>query len=139
MRKIHTLTAAAILTLSSLMLVSCGKSEFNVISDTDKRIVISAENAAEDDAVSTGALVVDDGEEVVITSDLTKGTIRVEIVEAPGDGSDDLPETGGEAIMTANVQKTDSATAEFAAGSYLVKATCLEEATGTVVVEAKAS
>ena len=79
MKKIFTLTTALILTLSALMLASCGKSEFNAIGETEKR------------------------------------------------------------IMTANVQKTDSATAEFAAGSYLVKATCLEEATGTVVVEAKAS
>ena len=41
----------------------------------------------------------------------------------------------GEAIFMANLESTDSSSAEMNAGEYLVRATCLEQATGTVTIE----
>ena len=48
---------------------------------------------------------------------------------------EEAPDLSGEAIFTANLESTDSSSAEMNAGEYLVRATCLEQATGTVTIE----
>ena len=126
----------AILLLSAL--TACGRSEFGPSENTGKQMTITAENAAKDAFFMSGSLEVAEGEQIVITSDLAKGSIRVEIIEAPGEQSaDKLPDMDGEAIITADLDSTESASGAVPAGWYMVKAACLERATGTVRIEVK--
>jgi len=83
-----------------------------------------------------GSLEVDEGEQIVITSELTKGSIRVEIIGTPAEQSiDEVPDMNGEPIITADLKNTDGTSSTVPAGSYMLKATCLEKATGTVLIE----
>ena len=132
----HMVAVILALLLSMLMLTACGKSEFGVTENTGKRMTITAENAEKDAFFMVGALEVDEEEQIVIASDLTKGSVRVEIVEAPeGESVEELTAADGDAILTANLKTTEEASGTVPAGSYLVKATCLERATGTVQIE----
>ena len=126
-----------ILLLALLMLAACGKSEFGLSENTGKKMTISAENAGKDAFFAAGSLEVDAGEKIVLTSDLSKGSIRVEIIKTPDDQSiGELPAMDGEAIISANLAGTEGASGTVPAGAYLLKATCLEKATGTILVEA---
>ena len=137
MKRIGILTVA--IGLALLSLTACGTYEFS--GDTEesgKQATITAVNAGKDDFFVGGSLEVADGEEIVMTPSLTKGTIRVELFEAPGEQSaDEMPELDGEASVTADLSGTDSATYTAPAGSYLLKASCLEKADGTVQIEVK--
>ena len=125
---------AAVLALV-LLLAGCGKSEFGVIQNDPDRIVISAKNADKDAFFVTGTLEVAEGQQIVAAADLEKGAVRVEIYAAPGavENVSELTELG-DAILTGNLKADESAAGGMAAGSYLVKAICLEKATGTVEV-----
>ena len=71
-----------------------------------------------------------------MTSNLKKGSIRVELVSTPAEQSiDQLPEMNGEATLTAELTGTDGMSGTVPAGSYLLRATCLEKASGTVEIE----
>ena len=121
-----------------LALTACGKFEFGPSENTGKQMTIKAEKAARDAFFMTGSLEVDEGEQIVITSDLAKGSIRVEIVKTSEDQSiDKLPELDGQVILTADLVGTEGASGTVSAGRYMVKATCLEGATGTVRIEVK--
>ena len=138
MKRTHSLDTVLALALSMLMLAACGKSSFGLTDNTETRMTITAENADKDASFVTGSLKVEDGEAIVISSDLTKGSIRVELVGMPEEQSiDEIPEMDGEATLTANLHATDGTSGTVPAGSYLLWATCLEEATGTVQIEVK--
>ena len=125
-----------VLALSVLLLAACGRSEFGVIQNDPDRIVISAENAEKDAYFVTGSLEVAEGEQIVASAAaLEKGSIRVEIYAAPENVEtvSELTELG-DAILTGNLAVGESVSGTVDAGSYLVKATCLEKATGTVEV-----
>ena len=134
----HRKIIAAILAgiLSLLMLTACGKSQFGLTENTEKRMVITAERAAKDDFFLVGSLTVDEGEQITISSDLEKGSVRVEIFRwGEEQDAETLPETGGEATLTANLHAADGASGTVEAGNYSLKAVCLEKATGTVTIE----
>ena len=134
----HRKIIAAILAgiLSLLMLTACGKSQFGLTENTEKRMVITAERAAKDDFFLVGSLKVDEGEQITISSDLEKGSVRVEILRwGEEQDADTLPETDGEATLTANLHAADGASGTVEPGNYSLKAVCLEKATGTVTVE----
>ena len=137
MKKIGILTIA--IGLALLSLTACGTYEFS--GDTEesgKQATITAVNAGKDDFFVGGSLEVADGEEIVMTPSLTKGSIRVELFEAPGEQSaEEIPELNDEANITADLSGTDSASYPAPAGSYLLKASCLEKADGTVQIEVK--
>lgn len=127
-----------VLILLTMLLTSCGKSEFGVTTNTAKQMTITAEKADKDAFFIVGTLEVTDGEQIVITSDLTKGSVKVEIIEVPEEQSiDKYPEMDGEAVITANLKSTDGASGTVPAGFYQLKATCLETATGTIQIEVK--
>ena len=46
-----------------------------------------------------------------------------------------VPLNDGDAVITANAHSSDKVSGTVPAGTYLLKATCLEKATGTVRVE----
>ena len=133
-RKIFAAILAGILSL--LTLTACGKSQFGLTENTEKRMVITAERAAKDDFFLVGSLKVDEGEQITISSDLEKGSVRVEIFRwGEEQDADTLPETGGEATLTANLHAADGASGTVEPGNYSLKAVCLEKATGTVTIE----
>ena len=122
--------------LAALLLTACGKSEFGMAENTAKRMTIAADNADKKDFFMVGSLEVEDGEQIVVTSNLKKGSIRVELIGTPAEQSiDQLPEMNGEATLTAELTGTDGVSGTVPAGSYLLRATCLEKASGTVEIE----
>ena len=133
-RKIFAVILAGVLSL--LTLTACGTSEFGMTENTEKRMVITAERAAKDDFFLVGSLKVDEGEQITISSDLEKGSVRVEILRwGEEQDADTLPETDGEATLTANLHAADGASGTVEPGNYSLKAVCLEKATGTVTIE----
>ena len=136
MKKNNSLALLVLLAFAALLLAGCGSSTFAVTENTEKRMTITAERAAKGDFFMVGTLEVAEGEKIVITSELTKGSIRVEIIGTPEEQSiDKLPETDGAPIITANLDSGDMTSGTVPAGNYLMKATCLEKATGAVVIE----
>ena len=136
MKRMTSFTMIIALVLSMLVLTACGKSEFGLSENTEKKMTITAENADKDALFMVGSLEVADGEQIAITSNLTKGSVRVEIIGTPEEQSiDQIPDMNAEATLTADLKSTDSVSGTVAAGTYMLKATCLEKATGTVLVE----
>ena len=118
-----------------LTLTACGNSEFALSENDSKHMTITARNADRDAFFMVGSLDVADGEQIEIAANLTKGSVRVEIVGAAGvQDINELPETDGAAILTANLVRTDGASGTVPAGTYLLRATCLERATGTIEI-----
>lgn len=136
MKRMTSFTMIIALVLSMLVLTACGKSEFGLSENTEKKMTITAENADKDALFMVGSLEVADGEQIAITSNLTKGSVRVEIIGMPAEQSiDQIPDLNVEPTITSNLKSTDSVSGTVAAGTYMLKATCLEKATGTVLVE----
>ena len=136
MKRMTSFTMIIALVLSMLVLTACGKSEFGLSENTEKKMTITAENADKDAFFMVGSLEVADGEQICITSGLTKGSVRVEIVGTPEEQSiDQIPDMNAEATLAADLKGTDSVSGTVEAGTYMLKATCLEKATGTVLVE----
>ena len=136
MRKtVKSVCLAVMMTLLALTLAACGKSEFGLTENTEKKMTITAENADPGDFFMTGALQEDEGEEIAVTANLSKGEVKVEIVRASD--SEELPSLDGDAILTAVLSSVDSTSGTVPAGPYMLKATCTERATGTVVVEVR--
>lgn len=130
--------AAALVIVLALALTACGKSVFTLTENTEKRMTITAENARKDAFFAVGTLKVDDGEQIEIASDLSKGEVRVEILAAPeGQSAEKVPDANGAPILTAVLHGTDGAAGTVPAGGYLVKATCLKPADGTITIEVK--
>ena len=132
MKRIALILALA---LSALLLTACGASEFGVIQNDPDRIVISAENADKDAFFVTGTLEVAEGQQIVAAADLEKGSIRVEIYAAP-EGEESVSELTelGDALLTGDLKADERFEGGMAAGSYLVKAICLNRATGSVEI-----
>ena len=126
----------AVILLAVLMLSACGRSEFGTSEITEKKMVITAENARKDDFFMSGSLAVEEGEMITTSAELSKGQIRVEILIEPEEQSiEEVPEMDGEPTIRADLKNGESVSGTVPAGSYMVKATCLEKAKGTVVIE----
>ena len=135
MKKTISIIAIAALAVSMFAMTSCSKHEFSGQTDGDKNMTINAVNADKGDYFVTGTLVVDEGEEVAIDTQLEKGEITVEFIAAEGEGSiDDLPELDGDATYTAYLSGTNSQTVSIGAGSFMIKPTVTDKATGTVSI-----
>ena len=138
MKRIICDLALALSLLSIFTLSACGKSEFSGEFITEKSMTIEAKNASPDGFFMTGNLEVDEGEQIVISSGLDKGRIRIEIVPMEGnDNIDELPKLDSEPVMVMNASGSDQMSGEVLPGGYMVRATCLEKATGTVTIEVK--
>ena len=129
------LILAALLMLSAVFMASCEKSEFSMTENEPKHMLITAKKAAKDSFFMVGSLEVDEGETIEIASGLESGSIKVEIIGAAEDQSiEDVPETDGEPVMTAECSAGSKQSGTFEKGSYMVRATCTEKATGTVEI-----
>lgn len=136
MKRMAVTLCILLLAVSAVLFTACGKSEFGLIENTDKKMVINAENAAKDDSFSAGSLVAEEGEQITITSDMEKGSVSVELFETTAEQSkDELPDVEGEPTITANCDGISTQSGTVSAGSFTLKATCTEKATGTITVE----
>ena len=142
--KKKTCMLAVVIVLSLLaLLAACGKSEFGITESTDTHMTITAANADKDAYFTVGSLEAADGEQIVITSNLEKGMVKVEVFKAEGEQSiDKLPEISGEPVLTGTFgglegDRVETIAGDVTAGTYMVSATCLEKATGTIEVEVK--
>ena len=135
MKKIISIITITVLAVSMLTMVSCGKHEFSGNLDDDKNMTINAVNADTGDYFVTGTLVVEDGEQVSIDTALEKGEITVEFIASEGEQNiDELPELDGDATYTAYLSGTNSQAVSFGAGSFMIKPTVTDKATGTVTI-----
>ena len=118
-----------IITVLALMLTltACGKSEFGVTENSWKHMTLTAQNADKDAFVMVGSLDVADGEPVTWTSsDRSIATVSNGTITA---------QSTGKAIITANLARTEGTSGTVPAGTYLLRATCLEKATGTIQID----
>lgn len=142
MKKRHISVLTTLLVLLAMTLAACGGSEFRVSENTEKKITLEAANADSESFLMTGTLTVAEGEQIRISSSLTKGKIRLELFRtAEEQSADSLPEIGGDVAISADLASGDGPTAmsyRAEAGDYMIKAACLEKATGTVEIEAVA-
>ena len=138
-----TVSVLVILTLLILTCTACGKSEFGMTNSTEKHITIQAINAQKNATFMGGTLEVDEGERIEITSELKGGSVSIELFnESAEQSADAFPEIDGEAAFTAILGdisdeeiKTETLTGQVPAGTYIMKATCLEKATGTIQID----
>ena len=136
MKRNNTLAILAIVIMAALMITACGKSEFGATENTGKLMTINAQKAAKDDFFMIGSLEVADGEQIEIKSGIEEGVVKVEIIAAPEEQSaEEIPDMDGEPVITANIDVHNSFAGTLPAGSYMVKATCIEKATGTISIE----
>lgn len=130
--------------IASVMLLSvmaCGrnaKSEFTAFQVGEKILLVSAENAEKGVFLTTDPIRIEKGELVDISADLNGGKIRVELIRVPnGEDNGNSPDSDdSETVMKADLHKTDRASGTVEEGTYIVKVTCLEKATGQVQIGA---
>lgn len=137
MKKMLAITTIAVMLLSMLALTSCGGSLEMQISD-DNAMTVTADNASVDGSVTSGGLTVEENSVISIDSALEKGTITIEFFRVEGiDDTVALPDfEGQEAEFTAIVGVGDSSEGSgFADGTFYVRATVNEKATGTVEIK----
>lgn len=138
MKKMICMIAFALSLFSVFTLSACGKAEFSGVVNTEKSMTVEAKNASREDFFMTGDLEVAEGEQIAVNSGLEKGCIRIEIIRMEGnDNIDELPNLDGEPVITMNASGTDQQVCGVQPGEYMVRATCVEKATGTVVIEVK--
>ena len=135
MKRIISIVLVAVLTVSMLAMTSCGKKEFSGSVEDDKNMTITAVKADAGDYFATGSLVVEEGEQVTIDTDLESGAITVEFLGSSEEQSaEELPEMDGEATYTAFLEGTNTQSVSFGAGTFMIKPTVTEKATGTVKI-----
>ena len=133
MKRFISIVALIVLTVSMIAMTSCGKSEFGGESVDDKHMTINAVKADTGDFFVTGSLEVEEGEQIAIDTKLESGEITVEFISAEGmDNPDEVPDLEGEATYTAYLSGTNQQAVSFGAGSFMIKPTVTEKATGTI-------
>ena len=136
MRKIVYTVLAAVLALGMIAMTSCGKSEFTFSENTEKMMTVKAVNASKDSMAEVGTLEVGENEQISISSNLDEGTVLIEILGAPeSESAEDAPELDSDPVLTGNMTGTDVISGTMAPGGYMVRATVIEKATGTVDIE----
>ena len=138
MKKIISVLIIAMLAVSMLAMTSCGKSEFTGNVESEKNMTINAVKADKGDYFVTGTLEVEEGEQIAIDTALESGAITVEIIGSSDDqNAEEVPEMDGEATYTAYLEGTSSEAVSFGAGSFMIKPTVTEKATGTITITVK--
>ena len=139
MKKTKLLTAVAAAVMA-LTLAACSSSSesyslsFNILNNKEGEVVI--ENADKDSAVSSGALEVGEGEEILITSELEKGKVLIQIqksAEADTEDTNDLePPTFDHADYEIEVEASDIAHCVPVPGEYDVNVVMQDKTSGKI-------
>ena len=116
------------------MLVGCSarsESNFSVYADDETNTVrIGATNASENSSGRVGALIVGDGEKVIVKPSLLRGTILVRFTTSDEDTENTTPIKP----VRLEVSGFEEQTCELPAGTYDVYALVTEAADGVVLV-----
>ena len=132
-RKLLALILATV--FSVLLLAACGRSRFALSENSEKRMTIIAKNAEKNSFFVVGSLTVEEGEKVALSAELTKGGVRVELIGMPaGQSIGQLPEID-DARLSVDLTGTDASSGTVPAGSYLLRAICLDKASGSIRIE----
>lgn len=139
MKKKTIILSVLVLVLAMLAMAACSNSSFGVVTNDDKTMTITAENSEKDDSAVSGTLVVGEDEQITIDSNLESGGMKLEFISNEGfDDPEEVPDIDeAQAAYTANVNGVESQAVMFGAGSYLVRATVTEKASGTVDIVVK--
>ena len=140
MRPYMAMILAALL-LASVLLGGCGRKEvFSVSQEEDKRVSITAENAAPG-SMGISYLSVSEGQKIVVDSSLDeKGSIRVELLGVVL-GIDDDPTDALSADSASEFTITGPGRMEFTElpGDYTLRVSVLERASGSVSIGVEAA
>lgn len=137
MKKALYFAVAAVLAISMLAMTACSGGSLSADAQDEKNIIITADKADEDHEITIGTLEVGEGEQVVLSADLEEGALKIELFAEPEDQSiDELPEIDGEPVFWAELANKDNASGTLEAGSYMIKITPTEKATGTATIAA---
>ena len=138
--KLFTAVAAAVMALT---LAACSSSSesyslsFNILNNKEGEVVI--ENADKDSAVSSGALEVGEGEEILITSELEKGKVLIQIqksAEADTEDTNNLePPTFDHADYEIEVEASDIAHCVPVPGEYDVNVVMQDKTSGKISMQ----
>ena len=140
MKKLLSIMAVMVLTASMLTMVSCGKSELSGEVIDDKSMTVTASKADTGDYFVTGSLEIEEGEQLSIEPNLESGEMTIEFISAEGmDNPDELPELDGEAQYTAFISGTNAQKVSMPSGSYMIKVTVTDKATGSVAINVVAA
>ena len=93
---------------------------------------VTAKNADKDLFFAAGSLEVEEGETAVMTSHLEQGEVKVELFDSSGE----MPDISKEAIMMFIAEGETELKGTLPEGSYMIRATVLKKASGTVTVKA---
>ena len=105
---------------------------------SEKSMTVEAKNATDDNFSSVGTLVVEEGQQLVITPALDKGEIKFGFVAVPEEQSiDELPDMDAKPDYEVTVSGEEVQTVEAAPGSYQIMVTPVQTATGTVPIDVK--
>ena len=138
MKKIVYFMLAAALAMSMLVMTACSGGVFSADASNEKLMVLTAENANEDQEITIGSLEVAEGDQITVTPNLEKGRVMVELIQAPEDQSmDELPDFDGEATLKGEIVAGGGMSGTVDPGSYYVRATVLEKANGTIEIKAE--
>ena len=138
MKKKTLILSILVLAMAMIAMVSCSSSSMVVNTIDEKNMEITAENAAKDDFALSGSLVIGADEQLVIDSNLEEGGLKIELIKAEEEQSEEeLPDVDAEATYTANVSGVESQAVSFGEGTFSVRVTATDKATGTVTVVVK--
>ena len=139
MKKLIAAAAAAVMALT---LAACSSSSesyslsFDILNNKEGEVVI--ENADKDSAVSSGALEVGEGEEILITSELEKGKVLIQIqksAEVNTEDTNDLePPTFDHAEYEIEVEGSDIAHCVPVPGEYDVNVVMQDKTSGKITM-----
>lgn len=136
MKRFISIIAIMALAVSMLAMTSCGKKEFSGNVESDKSMTINAVKADAGDYFVTGSLVVEEGEQITIDTKLDSGAVTVEFIGSGDDENiEEVPELDEEATYTAYLDGTNTQSASFGAGTFMIKPTVTEKATGTIEIK----
>ena len=140
MKKLMSVVAVIVLAASMLTLVSCGKSELTGEVIDEKSMTVTASKADTGDYFVTGSLEFEEGEQLSIEPNLESGEMTIEFINGEGmDDPDELPDVSGDAQYTAFISGTNAQTVSMPAGTYMIKVTVTDKATGTVAINVVAA
>lgn len=110
MKRCKLMAVIIVIILVVIVLIACGsQSEFGLSENTEKSMTITAKNAEKNASFMAGSLEVEeDLEHIVISSDLNKGSIQVEIFEAAAEQSmDEIPDVDSAPIIRAVLKNSE--------------------------------
>ena len=140
MKKPVSVFAVIVLVVSMLAMVSCGKAELSGETIDDTSMTITASKSDAGDYFVTGSLVFEEGEQLSIEPNLESGEMTIEFISSEGmDSPDELPDMYAESQYTAFISGTNSQKVSMPAGTYMVKVTVTEKATGSVAINVVAN